>query len=148
METAYPFYLLKKMAGLHLGEVLASMAGISVSRTPYKLFHDYFWLQPLNRAFTCNVKHRLPTEGFRSPAYHWLSRRVFWLHIQWSWSQDLEFWFDFQYGVIRGLWPSTVYLSMSWLAANPNPCFWGLTPIYNIRSTRHWKGPSGDMVML
>lgn len=105
METAYPFYLLKKMAGLHLGEVLASMAGISVSRTPYKLFHDYFWLQPLNRAFTCNVKHRLPTEGFRSPAYHWLSRRVFWLHIQWSWSQDLEFWFDFQYGVIRGLWP-------------------------------------------
>ncbi|KAJ5700451.1 hypothetical protein N7536_003464 [Penicillium majusculum] len=52
------------MAGLHLGEVLASMAGISVSRTPYKLFHDYFWLQPLNRAFTCNVNTGSPRKDF------------------------------------------------------------------------------------
>lgn len=64
MKTAYPFYLLKKMAGLPLGEALASMAGISVSRTPSKLFHDYFWLQPLNSAFTCNVSTGSPRKDF------------------------------------------------------------------------------------
>lgn len=52
MKTEYPFYLFfLKKAGLHPGEALASMAGISVSRTPYKLFDDYFWLLPLNWAF-------------------------------------------------------------------------------------------------
>jgi hypothetical protein len=64
MKTAYPLYLLKKIAGLHLWEALASMAGISVSRTLYKLFHDYFWLQPLNRAFTCNVSTGSPRKDF------------------------------------------------------------------------------------
>lgn len=64
MKTACPFYPLKKMAGLHLGEVRALMAGISVSRTPYKLFHDYFWLQPLNRAFTYNVSTGSPRKDF------------------------------------------------------------------------------------
>lgn len=33
-----------KMAYLHIGEPVASMAGIGVSGTPYKLLYDYFWL--------------------------------------------------------------------------------------------------------
>lgn len=61
MNTAYRFDLWEN--GLLTRKALASMAGISVSRTLYRLFHDYFWVLAPEQ----NILLRLSSKSTGSP---------------------------------------------------------------------------------